>query len=207
MCRRKFPPSFWNSNYWREMKAPGPLVPFDGTNVHYLSGNGGNCFYQNTFNTNTAAAAAAVTPFRHSDTLFTADTYTTYHHRAAGIQSQSDPWHYAISAAAHHQSAFAHHKSGLGIHELSYGLTSGSAFNPRYSSLLIQPTVRSAMLPAVPGQMELPKTAGITDHWNTTGYNGLHSHSQHYPTEMTSYGIDSGKLSNISLLVTALPLL
>ncbi|PIK59145.1 putative transcription cofactor vestigial-like protein 3 [Apostichopus japonicus] len=175
MCRRNFPPSFWNSNYWQELRATS-LVPIDGTNLHYLNSSNGSCYYQNANNT--------ITPYRTSDSLFAAESYSAYRQRVSGLHN--DPWHYTF--AAHHQSAFAHHKSSYGIHELSYGYASGSAFNPRYSSLLIQPTVRPTILPAIPGQMELPKPS-VTDTWNSQGYNGIHTHPQYYSTDLQAYSI------------------
>lgn len=183
MCRRNFPPSFWNSNYWQDMKT-NSLVPIDTTNLHYLNSTTGNCYFQNAINANNA-----ITPYRASDPLLTAESYNAYRQRASAIHGHTDPWHYTFSA--HHQSAFSHHKSSFGIHELSYGYATGGAFNPRYSSLLIQPTVRSTMLPAVPGQMELPKPSAVADNWNSSGYNGIHTHPQYFSTDLqTTYTID-----------------
>eukprot|EP00058_Branchiostoma_floridae_P027610 XP_002613101.1 hypothetical protein BRAFLDRAFT_89984 [Branchiostoma floridae] len=77
-----------------------------------------------------------------------------YHPHTSALHSHHynpDPWHpYALGASS--QSSY--HQP---IHHDMYSMASSSHFNPRYSSLLIQPTVRPGRLPAVPGQCDLGK--------------------------------------------------
>ena len=112
--------------------------------------------------------------------LFT-DPYPPPLHRSV---HQPDPWHYPFVS----QSSYSHRSS---IHDLTYGMsmTSGaSAFNPRYSSLLIQPPVRSGRLPTMPGQCDFTKG---NEGWPSS-YS--HGHSQQLSSEIAPYGMESGEL-------------
>lgn len=175
MCKRSFPPSFWNSNFYSN-------VANCNTNNSNSNSMHLNPMYQTSTSTHhetssllTAAQAAA-------------DSYTMHHHahhRAASMHhQQAEAWHYGFPA--HHQSSYAHHHHA-GLHELGYGVSPGSAFSPRYSSLLIQPSVRPGRLPTIPGQCDFTKTT--TGEWPAT----YTPHSHQSTTEAPSYTVESGK--------------
>ena len=110
------------------------------------------CVYLNSFSHSTHHAA---------DSLFGADSYpssSTLHHRTS-----NDPWaHYPFASPSQSGYTATHPRS---IHDLSYAghhhhMTTTNAFNPRYSSLLIQPPVRPGRLTTMPGsQCDFAKTA------------------------------------------------
>ncbi|XP_071497276.1 transcription cofactor vestigial-like protein 3 [Diadema antillarum] len=177
MCKRNFPPSFWNSNFYS-------AVGNSNNNTNNSNSGHLNSVYQ---------AGATTGSMSHHDTssflsaAAAADSYTM-HHRASVHHPQADAaWHYGFGA--HHQSSYPHHHHHhhhTGLHELGYGVSPGSAFNPRYSSLLIQPSVRPGRLPTMPGQCDFTKSS--TTEWPAT----YTPHSHHSTTDIPTYSVESG---------------
>ncbi|XP_041461694.1 transcription cofactor vestigial-like protein 2 [Lytechinus variegatus] len=176
MCKRSFPPSFWNSNFY--------------SNVTNCNNNNAN-ISSNSLHLNSMYPTSTSTHHDTSSLLnaaqAAADSYTMHHHahhRAASMHhSQAEAWHYGFPA--HHQSSYAHHHHA-GLHELGYGVSPGSAFSPRYSSLLIQPSVRPGRLPTIPGQCDFTKSS--TTEWPST----YTPHSHQSTTEVPSYTVETG---------------
>ncbi|XP_022100443.1 transcription cofactor vestigial-like protein 2 isoform X2 [Acanthaster planci] len=176
MCQRDLPASFWNSNYYNHIKYPHPHHhPHHSTPI---SSSGSSSSSSSQGPTSNPAHPG------HHEPLFTDPYPSPLHHRP--VHHQPDPWHYPFVS----QGSYSHHHRS-GLHDLSYGMSSGagSAFNPRYSSLLIQPSVRSGRLPAMPGQCDFTKGS---EGW-PSGYS--HGHSQQLSTEITSYGMESASTS------------
>ncbi|XP_038078540.1 transcription cofactor vestigial-like protein 2 isoform X2 [Patiria miniata] len=169
MCQRDLPASFWNSNYYNHIRYP-----------HH------HAHHSTPSSTTSSTTQGSTSNSAHHEPLFTDPYPSPLHHRS--VHHQPDPWHYPFVSS---QSSYTHHRSG--IHDLSYpGMsTGGSAFNPRYSSLLIQPSVRPGRLPTMPGQCDFTKGAG--EGW-PAGYS--HSHSQQLSTEIASYGMESASSSS-----------
>lgn len=133
MSQRSFPPSFWNSSYQ-------PSVP-------------------------STLGGALSAP--HTDLSFSGDPYSSASLHSHLHQTSSDAWH-----PSHHHHHHHHHPYSLsgaigtqssayprpGVHEMY-----GTAFDPRYSSLLV-PSVRShhrlSSGSSVPGPSSLPCDLG-----------------------------------------------
>ncbi|XP_006811264.1 transcription cofactor vestigial-like protein 2 [Saccoglossus kowalevskii] len=109
--------------------------------------------------------------YPHHDTLPFRDPYTaasTYSAASySSLHQATDPWHYSLSTQSSY-SATAAHRS---MHDLSYTMASGSPFNTRYSSLLIQPSMRTSRLA---GQCDLSKAG---DAWSSRYGEALSSDS------------------------------
>ncbi|XP_033635714.1 transcription cofactor vestigial-like protein 2 isoform X2 [Asterias rubens] len=161
MCQRNLPASFWNSNYNHNKY----------THHHH----------HHSHHSTPSSCQGSATNSTHHDALFP-DPYPSSLHRSV---HQPDPWHYPFVS----QSSYTHRSS---IHDLTYGMsmsTGGSAFNPRYSSLLIQPPVRPGRLPAMPGQCDFTKGG---EGWPSTY---PHGHTQQIASEIPSYSMDSASTS------------
>lgn len=147
MSQRNFPPSFWNSNYMYQTGSSAGAAALASFGAAHSHGHPELSY--------AAAAAAAADPYHH--------TAGTLH----GIH-QSDPWHYPLTS----QSPYPHSHPHRPMHDLAYStmtsMPSTSRFNPQYSSLLLQPPVRSTRLGPVATQCT---TLGKpTDAWSTPRY-------------------------------------
>ncbi|XP_072018655.1 transcription cofactor vestigial-like protein 3 [Amphiura filiformis] len=143
-------------------------------------------YVNNSNNSNSVGYPTSSTSFTHGmhhDSIFGDSYSSSLHHRsAAAAAAATDHWHhYPFSSS---QGTYSHRS----IHDLSYGMSPSSAFNPRYSSLLIQPPVRPGRLPTMPSQCDYPKSA--TD-WPAT-------YSAHgSTTNPQSYGIETASTSAV----------
>ncbi|XP_077977456.1 transcription cofactor vestigial-like protein 2 [Glandiceps talaboti] len=117
-------------------------------------------FWNSSYNSNSYPPSSGLSAAHHEPLGFR-DPYSSAYTTSYTSIHQTDPWHYSLSAA---QGSYTAHRS---MHDLGYNMASTSPFNPRYSSLLIQPSVRSGRLAT---QCDLSKPA---DAW-TTRY-GEHS--------------------------------
>ena len=106
-------------------------------------------FWNSAYQPSTSLASA------HHD-LSLSDPYMTSPSLHGMSSLHQDPWHYSLSSQAHSYS----HRSSL---DLAYSsMASTSRFNPHYSSLLMQPSIRAGRLP---GQCDISKTESA---WGTT---------------------------------------
>ncbi|XP_070568786.1 transcription cofactor vestigial-like protein 2 isoform X2 [Ptychodera flava] len=104
-------------------------------------------FWNSSYNHHSTSYPQSSLSGTHHDTIAFRDPYTSAYSTSYSSIHQSDPWHYSLST----QGSYTAHRS---MHDLGYNMASSSPFNPRYSSLLIQPSVRSGRLG---GQCDLSK--------------------------------------------------
>ena len=169
MCQRNFPPSFWNANLCSGSTNNTNTCSYP-TNIIYHTNTGTGPLPHRDASTSSYLPAAAST-----------DAYAM-RATAAVHHTQPDAWHYGYP---HQSAAYAHHHHA-GFHDLGYGMPSaGSAFSPRYSSLLIQPSVRPGRLPTIPGQCEFSKP---TTEWPST-----YTPHSHQSTDLSCYSTEPGR--------------